>query len=1005
MLIFGKRKCRSTIEALLIGKTNNLLYIYDQNSKNSFLLDSGADCSIFPANYIQINFKNLTNDLYAANESRIASYGTEIKKLKFGNFEVDWKFYLTKTKKPIIGSDFLYHFKAVIDYSQKILKLNNGVCLKLNHVPNFSISNSINTLVENKYSKLFQTNLKNDKLKKINTNVKFYITTTGGPPIYCRPRRLNCEKLEAAKHEFAKLEKNKIIRRSSSQWASPLHMVQKKNGDWRLCGDYRRINLVTTPDRYPIPNIQDFVQNLANCKVFSKIDMIRGYLQISVAEEDIPKTAITTPFGLFEFTRMPFGLRNAAQTFQRIMDSVFKNINFVFVYIDDILIASPDIETHYIHVKTVANLLNQAGLQVNIEKCEFEKKEIEFLGHYITSKGIKPSQNKVKAIQEIKKPKTVKELLRFLGMVNFYHRFLPNISAALKPLYKSVAKEEKVLIWNQEMLDAFNYTKSEIAKKSLLHFPIKNASLSLTTDASKIAIGATLSQLNNNNWEPIAYYSHLLNQTQQRYSTFDRELQAIFSAIRHFRYFLEGRSITVFTDHKPLTFALHKKSDYWSARQQRQLSFISEFTSNINHVPGKNNIIADTLSRPTINTITNTIQNYLEFAISQKKDKKIQSYTKDPKSFQIKSIPFGNQPINILCDTSYGKIRPIVPNDWKQIIFEKCHNFSHPSIRSTKKLISDRFAWENMKKDITYWTKTCKECQKSKVQTHIKTNVQKIIQPTKRFSHIHVDIVGPLPTSNEHKYLFTIIDRFSRWPEAIPMIEATAENCTENLINHWISRFGIPDKITCDNGRQFTSNIWKNTCFKFNIELIYCSKYHPQSNGMIERFHRTLKQTLIAMSKGNEFIWYKNLPMALLGLRITPKEDIKLSASQIVYGENIKSPLEFNQNQKSNFNANQLIGMIHNFKNINTTPIYHGEPKSRINKNLKNATHVWVQNPTKKSLQYPYSGPYKIIKLNDKVVQIEKNGIPENISIDRTKVALVEDFKIFNNQGGSCGNH
>ncbi|KAL1279987.1 hypothetical protein QQF64_014587 [Cirrhinus molitorella] len=264
-------------------------------------------------------------------------------------------------------------------------------------------------------------------------------------------------------------------------------MVPKVDGGCRPCGNYRRLD-VTTPDRYPVPHIQDFSARLAGKKLFLKVDLIRGYHQVPVYHKDIPKTAVITPFGLFDFLRMPFGLKNAAQTFQRMMDSILRGLDFLFIYLDDILIASVSMEEHLAHLQSLFVRLSQHGLIINPAKCQFGLTTIDFLGHRISSKGAVPLPSKVDAITGFPTPRTTKTLQEFLGMVNFYHRFFPRAAALMHPLYKAL-KGNKQITWSEEMTRSFDDAKLALAHATMLSHPIPDAPISITTDASDYAVG------------------------------------------------------------------------------------------------------------------------------------------------------------------------------------------------------------------------------------------------------------------------------------------------------------------------------------------------------------------------------------------------------------------------------------------------------------------------------------------------------------------------------------
>lgn len=392
-----------------------------------------------------------------------------------------------------------------------------------------------------------------------------------------------------------------ICQPSKSPWASPLHIVPKKNGQWRFCGDYRGLNATTIPDRYPLPHIQDVTHVFAGKQIFSKIDLISAYNQIPIADEDKEKTAIVTPFGLFEFNVMTFGLRNASQTFQRFMNSLFHDLDFVVVYIDDICIASKDMDEHREHLQIVLQRLREHNIKINIAKCEFGQEKINFLSHIVSRKGILPKTEKVEVITNFKKPEKAHELCSFLAIFNSYRRFLPNaaqIQGKLQALINgNKKKDNSQIIWNEDAFKAFEQCKIDIANVALLAHPIPNATLALYVDASNFSVGAVLHQIHNGQFQPLSFYSKRMTDTQKRYSTYDRELLAIFQAIKHNKFMIDGRECIVYTDHKPLTFAFLQKPDKASPRQARQLDFIGQFTTDIRHISGKDNIVADMLSR------------------------------------------------------------------------------------------------------------------------------------------------------------------------------------------------------------------------------------------------------------------------------------------------------------------------------------------------------------------------------------------------------------------------
>ncbi len=401
----------------------------------------------------------------------------------------------------------------------------------------------------------------------------------------------------------------------------------------------------------------------------------------------------------------------------------------------------------------------------------------------------------------------------------------------------------------------FTKTKTMLTNATVLHFPSTEAPITLTTDASDKAVGAVLEQRIDGVGQPLAFFSRQLQNAEQKYSAFGRELLAIYLSIRHFRYYHEGRN-----------FTMAKTSEPWYAQQQRHPSYISEFPTDIRHIAGTDNLVADALSRININSLLSGVD-YVAVAAAQQ-DAELKSLRISPKTnLKPADVAFGNT--TLLCDVSTNQARPIVPASCKRQIFDMVHSLAHPGVKTTQRLVANKFVWHGLKKQVGTWAKQCTACQQSKIQRHVRAPLQTFEVPSRRFQHINIDIVGPLPSSKGFTHLLTIVDRFTRWPEAIPLNDISTTSCARALIAHWISRFGLPKDMSSDRGAQFTSQLWSTTADFYGIKLHRTTAYHPQANGLVERFHRHLKSALRARLEGPN--WIDALPWVLLGIRTAPK--------------------------------------------------------------------------------------------------------------------------------------
>jgi cleavage and polyadenylation specificity factor subunit 1 len=660
---------------------------------------------------------------------------------------------------------------------------------------------------------------------------------------------------------------------------------------------------------------------------------------------------------------MPFGTKVSANTFQRFINCVLSDLTVTgvngetrnvdtFAYIDDILIASTSPEEHLLDLTAIFTRLAEYDLRLNVTKSQFGLSDIIFLGHHITSTGLRPIVSKVEAISSFAKPVTCQELRRFIGIINFYRRFIPHaahIFSPLNELLKGKGKNKKALIkWNSEADAAFEKAKACLKTTAELSFPDTSLPTALVCDASDVAAGAVLQQKTAQGWKPIGFFSRKFAPREQKYSAFSRELLAMFLSVKSFAYYLRGIDFSIFTDHKPLLSAFKKTQQRDNAREARHLSYISELTDDIQYIPGPENVVADALSRTNsenvylnsiicrtaktsnscttvtndstldhsitapmhvvddnnlnhsvnITRVTQSQYNYCDISAilessdteelinSQKSDSQLAEFLKNSSKTNLKLESIDG----IICDTSTNKPRPYLPGSFIKKIFHQVHDISHPGIRTTKKLISSKFVFPKLNSTIQELCRTCQPCQKSKVIRHVHSPISSIPPHSEKFSQVHIDLVGPLPPVDGYRYLLTMIDRFTRWPEVVPLQDIRAITVARAFVQHWIARYGVPKSISTDRGAQFESMLFNELATMLGSVHIRTTSFHPSSNGLIERTHRTLKTALRAQAEPLQ--WLYKLPLILLYLRTSIKEDLQCSSSDMLYGCNLKIPAD-----------------------------------------------------------------------------------------------------------------
>ena len=1117
----GKRQGGTPlIAAVPLRQNSDLMYARDNKNKRDWLIDGGAFISLVPPSHAQRAKGPNGQQLHAANGTSINCYGEVNIDVHLGSRKFNHTLLVADVKVSLLGADFLaYHYLAPNHRDRTIIDLNDLSVLDAQIVstpsntgPNVSYT-SVNhikpPMPPDAYSELLKQypdiTAPNFKLTEVDHGVQHRIPTNGHP-IKSKARRLSPEKLAEVKAEIEKYVELGIARRSKSEYSSPLLVTPKPDGSWRVCGDYRRLNCQTEDDHYPVRNISDFNSELSGKTIFSKVDLLKGYHQIPVAPEDIRKTAVITPFGLYEFPRTPFGLKTAGQSFQRLMDTILADIPHVFVYLDDVLVASSSPEEHLEDLQRLFTRLQENEMVINAKKCLFGQSSLDFLGYKVDSNGIYPMEDRVNAIREQVPPTTIKELQRFLGMINYYRRFIPRAAHHLYPLFEALKGKNKNLQWTDACQQGFEAVKNALSAATLLHHPRHGAHLAITTDASKVALGAVLEQQGPLGWEPLAFFSAKLSAdkpNQQLWPPFDRELLGVFRAVRHFRYMVEGRPFTIFTDQQALVPALHKKADPLTARQAYQLSCVAEMSTDIRYIQGKANFVADALSRPVgsdvasiqrqedhpfvaciqqhglpdvslldpnqtraleaqhsssartnslslpapssnpaaqclddlslqeppssapsrsqppintpishidrpigqpnkseLDTLVGAISNFgvdlAQMATEQPLDADFRRLSNDAQSgLSIRKVDIGNQ--DLLVDLSNGTPRPFVPYGWRRKIFDAVHGLGHPGVHRTQQMMVDRFVWPSIKADSSRWARECIPCQQAKISRHVVPPISNFEVPTRRFSHLNVDLVA-LPASNGYNHLLTIVDRFSRWPAAIPISNISAETVADAFAHGWVAHYGVPVAITTDRGSQFLSSIWTQLMTQWGIRPITTTAYHPEANGMVERLHRRLKEAILALCPDDPQQWYWKLPMALLAIRTTLKPDIGASPADLVFGEGLALPGSLIKTSDPadddilRRQASTLANLRLEVARLQPTQTStHRIPRVFIPKNLETTSHVFIRRGgVQPTLSTPYEGPYRVISRTPTGYRVRlPGGRTELIALNRLKPAFV----------------
>ncbi len=822
----------------------------------------------------------------------------------------------------LLGADSLKILKAKIDCDRGIVVLNGKAIPCMN---NLTKDVELAGVQIDEWEKGFPSVLNNNI--GCTNGVEIKINTGDHTPIRKRPYRLPLTKRKVVEDEIENMLEKGVIRPSQSPWAAPVTLVPKKDGSIRFCVDYRALNAITVRDSHPLPHIQDVFDSLAGAGWFTTLDLRSGYWQIKVAEEDVCKTAFITHNGLYEWVRMPFGLCNAPAVFQREMQRVLGDAlgKHAMVYIDDIVIFSKTEQEHEAHVEDVMCRLRAAGLVLKQTKCRFKERVLPLLGYVISGEGIAADPEKTAAINDLIPPKNVPELRRFLGMAGYYRQLIKGYADITTPL-THLTKRATPWLWSEKCQEAFREIKNALISTQVMAHPQMNHPYMLYTDASDKAVGAILVQKDNKGLErPIQYISRALKGSELRWSTIEKEAFSIVHALTKLRPYLYGADFEIFTDHRPLKALF--LGEVRNTKVQRWASLIAEYHAPIRYWPGRNNVRADMLSRITAAADGGGVEMgtcMLACIENQDGDGDTADWI-DAEGNPGESVPWrwdGLDRTEVAEeqramkqwamaddeDSSYhrrngllwctkelagqpGYPRLVLPQKFRKQVTKRAHGeVGHQGYHKTLQRVRDIYTWPKQRS----WVRdTVQKCAVCRMNEPTATKPPPVGMPTATYpgEMVGMDLVGPLATSaNGNMYIFTVIDHATGWAEAYPIAHRTGEAVVEKMVSDYIPRHGVPAIVIHDRGTEFCNATVGNYLEALGVDVRRTTPYHPQTNGKLERWHRTLKDILRKLLNNNIAAWEDQLGPALLAYRQSVSETTGYSPFYLTYGRRAKYP-------------------------------------------------------------------------------------------------------------------
>ena len=817
--------------------------------------------------------------------------------------------------------------------------------------------------------------------------IEHQIDLVPGAPLPNRPAyRCNPEETKELQRQVDELISMGFIRESMSPCSVPALLVPKKDSTFRMCIDSRAINRITIKYRYPIPRLDDMLDELHGATIFSKIDLRSGYHQIRMKEGDEWKTAFKTKGGLYEWMVMPFGLSNAPSTFMRLMNEVLKPFlgKFVVVYFDDILVYSTCEESHIEHLRQVCEVLRIQKLYAKLEKCELFMKKVVFLGYVVSGEGIQVDQTKVEAIQSWPTPGSITEVRSFHGLASFYRRFVPNFSTIMAPVTECMKKGS--FKWTMAANEAFEVIKKKLCEAPILALPDFNQVFEVECDASGVGIGAVLTQSKR----PIAYFSEKLNESRKKYSTYDKEFYAMVRALDHWSHYLRPRQFVLHSDHQALKFinGQHKLNP----RHAEWVEFLQSFSFVSNYKQGTSNVVADALSR--------------RYALLTLLDSRVLGFelmrscydVDDEMKICMKNCGKTGYDDFVVHDGYLFKGNKLcVPKgSFRELIMREAHSGAlagHFGVTKTLGIIKEYFYWPKMLGDIQALIKRCGSCQRSKSQFKAGPYMPLPIAEHP-WEDLSMDFVVALPRTQRGKdSIMVVVDRFSKMAHFISCHTThDASKIADLFFREVVRLHGIPKTLVSDRDPKFLSHFWRSLWSKLGTKLLFSTSHHPQTDGQTEVINKVLGNILRALVSTHLKDWDLQLAHAEFTYNRSPSSTTGHTPFEVLYGINPLIPLDLTSlplDFKPSVDANEKVKQMKKLHEAIRIQIVKANEKikNKANKHRKPKLFqpgdlVWIHlrkdrfpSKRKSKLAPRADGPFEIVeKVNDNAYKVELPG-------------------------------